>query len=66
LRSRRVTPNMKALEQMADRMENLRSRIAEVEQDPLLSSECARLRGELRKLIIVTQENANSLRRHCN
>ncbi len=66
LRSRRVTPNMKALEQMADRMENLRSRIAEVEQDPLLSSECARLRGELRKLIIVTQESPNSLRRRCN
>jgi RNA polymerase primary sigma factor len=65
LRSRRVTPNMKQLEQMADRMENLRSRIAEIESDPLLTSECDRLRRELRKLIVVTQESPTSLRRRC-
>ncbi|MEZ6079089.1 MAG: hypothetical protein R3C56_26475 [Pirellulaceae bacterium] len=39
LRSRRVTPNMKALEQMADRMDSLRSRMAEIEHDELLRSE---------------------------
>jgi RNA polymerase primary sigma factor len=65
LRSRRVTPNMKALEQMADRMEGLRSRIAEIEHDDLLRSDCERLRGELRKLILVTQESPVSLRRRC-
>jgi RNA polymerase primary sigma factor len=65
LRSRRVTPNMKLLEQMADRMDNLRSRIAEIEHDPLLNSECDRLRHELRKLIVVTQESPRSLRRRC-
>lgn len=65
LRSRRVTPNMKALEQMADRMEALRSRIAEIEHDDLLRSDCERLRGELRKLILVTQESPVSLRRRC-
>jgi RNA polymerase primary sigma factor len=65
LRSRRVTPNMKALEQMADRMDSLRSRMAEIEHDELLRSEYERLRGELRKLILVTQESPNSLRRRC-
>ncbi len=65
LRSRRVTPNMKLLEQMADRMDNLRARITEIEHDCTLSNECDRLRRELRKLIIVTQESPNSLRRRC-
>ncbi len=65
LRSRRVTPNMKQLEQMADRMENLRTRIAELEQDSMLAGECTRLRHELRKLIVVTQESPSSLRRRC-
>lgn len=65
LRSRRVTPNMKALEQMADRMDALRSRMAEIEHDELFRSEYERLRGEMRKLIIVTQESPTSLRRRC-
>ncbi len=65
LRSRRVTPNMKALEQMADRMDGLRSRMAEIEHDELFRSEHERLRGELRKLILVTQESPSSLRRRC-
>lgn len=65
LRSRRVTPNMKALEQMADHMDALRSRMAEIEHDELLRSEYERLRGELRKLILVTQESPSSLRRRC-
>lgn len=66
LRSRRVTPNMKALEQMADRMELLRGRISELEQDDSFVSECQRLRMELRKLILITQESPSSLRRRCN
>ncbi len=65
LRSRRVTPNMKQLEQMADRMENLRARINEIQHDPMSSHEYDRLRLELRKLIVVTQESPRSLRRRC-
>ncbi len=63
LRSRRVVPNMKLLEQFADRMENLQMRIAELETTPQDSHECERLRGELRKLIVQTQESPQSLRR---
>jgi RNA polymerase primary sigma factor len=66
LRSRRVVPNMKQLEQYADRMENLQGMIAQLSQDPMQASECNRLRGELRKLIILTQESPRSLRRRCN
>jgi RNA polymerase primary sigma factor len=65
LRSRRVIPNMKQLEQIADRMDNLRARVAELEHDPLQALECERLRGELRKLIVQTQESPRSLRRRC-
>ncbi len=65
LRSRRVTPNMKQLEQMADRMENLRARIQELEQEGAAASETQRLRGELRTLIITTQESPRSLRLRC-
>lgn len=65
LRSRRVVPNMKQLEQYADRMENLQGLIATLSQDPMRSTECERLRGELRKLIILTQESPRSLRRRC-
>lgn len=63
LRSRRVVPNMKLLEQFAERMENLQSRIADLATEPQDAPECERLRGELRKLIIQTQESPNSLRR---
>ncbi len=63
LRSRRVVPNMKLLEQFAERMENLQTRIADLATEPQDASECERLRGELRKLIIQTQESPNSLRR---
>lgn len=62
LRSRRVVPNMEQLEGIADRMEQLKSRISELAQEPLQTYECERLRGELRRLIIQTQESPRSLR----
>lgn len=65
LRSRRVIPNMKQLEQYADRMEKLQALIARLSKDPTQAGECGRLRGELRKLIILTQESPRSLRRRC-
>jgi RNA polymerase primary sigma factor len=63
LRSRRVIPNLKQLEQYAERMENLKGRIAELEQQSDCSFECNRMRVELRKLIALTEESPTSLRR---
>ncbi|QDV23048.1 sigma-70 family RNA polymerase sigma factor [Aureliella helgolandensis] len=65
LRSRRVVPNMKQLEQIADRMEILQRRIQELQDEPLQHFECERFRTELRKLIIQTQESPRSLRNRC-
>ena len=65
LRSRRVVPNMKQLEQIADRMEILQRRIEELQDEPLQHFECERFRTELRKLIIQTQESPRSLRNRC-
>jgi RNA polymerase primary sigma factor len=65
LRSRRVVPNMKQLEQYADRMESLKTLIGQLSIDPAGAAECQRLRNELRKLILLTQESPRSLRRRC-
>lgn len=65
LRSKRVVPNLKQLEQYADRMENLQALIARLSQLPEERSECERLQGELRRLIKLTQESPRSLRRRC-
>ncbi len=65
LRSRRVTPNMRQLEQFSSRMDALQMRILELESDPLSASECERLRNELRQLIVTTQESPRSLRNRC-
>ncbi|MBX3422480.1 MAG: sigma-70 family RNA polymerase sigma factor [Pirellulaceae bacterium] len=65
LRSRRVVPNMKQLEQFATRMENLQTLVAELASQPDRQSEYRRLRGELHRLIIVTQESPQALRRRC-
>lgn len=65
LRSRRVIPNMRQLEEMVDRMENLRATIAELSLDPTRSHECERLQREFRKLIVQTEESPRSLRNRC-
>ncbi|MGN6547965.1 MAG: sigma-70 family RNA polymerase sigma factor, partial [Aureliella sp.] len=66
LRSRRIYPLMRQLEQFAQRMQLLRSRIAEIENDPRQASECERLRHELRQIIITTQESPRSLQARCS
>lgn len=66
LRSRRVVPNIKQLSDTADRMDWLGSRIAELEDVPHQHREYERLRGELRRLIVQTQESPRSLRNRCN
>ena len=65
LRSRRVIPNMKQLEEMADRMEALKVRIDILAQNPMQAGECERLQREFRKLILQTEESPRSLRNRC-
>ncbi len=65
LRSRRVIPTMRQLEQFSVRMDALQSRIAVLANDPLSEPECDRLRSELRQLIATTQESPRSLRNRC-
>lgn len=65
LRSRRIYPLMKQLEQFSIRMQLLRTRIAELESDSLQSAECERLRRELRQLIMLTQDSPRSLENRC-
>ena len=62
LRSRRVIPTMRQLEQHSNRMEALQCRLAEIADDPMLQPESDRLRTELRQLIVTTQESPRSLR----
>ena len=62
LRSRRVIPNMEQLEQLADRMDNLKNRIHQLELDPAQAMECDRLKGELRRLIVQVEESPRALR----
>ncbi len=65
LRSRRVIPTMRQLEQHSNRMEALQCRLAEIADDPMLQPESDRLRTELRQLIVTTQESPRSLRNRC-
>jgi RNA polymerase primary sigma factor len=65
LRSRRIYPLMRQLEQFAQRMQLLRSRIADIENDPRQAAECERLRHELRQIILTTQESPRSLLARC-
>jgi RNA polymerase primary sigma factor len=65
LRSKRVQPIMKQLEQYADRMDHVKARIQQMVADGASPSETARLRCELRHLIVLTQESPRSLRARC-
>jgi RNA polymerase primary sigma factor len=61
LRSRRVTPLLKQLEEISKRMNYIRSRLCELGADALSRDEAADLRQELRELMLVTQESPRSL-----
>ncbi|MGN6136489.1 MAG: sigma-70 family RNA polymerase sigma factor, partial [Aureliella sp.] len=65
LRSRRIYPLMRQLEQYAQRMQLLRSRIEQLEGDPMQAAECNRLRRELRQIIMTTQESPRGLQARC-
>ncbi|MFK8115292.1 MAG: sigma-70 family RNA polymerase sigma factor [Rubripirellula sp.] len=61
LRSRRVTPLLKQLEEISSRMNFIRARLAELGTDAISRDEAADLRQELRELMLVTQESPRSL-----
>lgn len=61
LRSRRVTPLLKQLEGISQRMNFIRQRLSELGADAASRDEAADLRQELRELMIVTQESPASL-----
>ena len=65
LRSRRIQPLMRQLEEFAERMEEIRTRLATIQHDPAARDERADLRRELRDLMLMTLESPRSLRQRC-
>jgi RNA polymerase primary sigma factor len=65
LRSRRIQPLMKQLGEFADRMDEIRVRLAAIKHDPAARDERADLRRELRDLMMMTLESPRSLRERC-
>jgi RNA polymerase primary sigma factor len=65
LRSRRVIPLMRQLEQYSQRMDYLQSRIGQLKQTGANSLELNRNIAELRHLVLTTQESPRSLRNRC-
>lgn len=61
LRSRRVTPLLKQLEKISQRMNFIRERLTVLGSDPDSRDEASDLRQELRELMLVTQESPESL-----
>ncbi len=61
LRSRRVTPLLKQLEEISGRMNFIRNRLSVLGHDAMSRDEAADLQQELRELILVTQESPTSL-----
>jgi RNA polymerase primary sigma factor len=65
LRTRRVQPLMRQLEEYLQRMHEIRQRLGQLRHDPLAKDQRALLRKELRDLMMLTQESPRSLRRRC-
>lgn len=65
LRTRRVHPLMKELEQYATRMEQIRNRLENIGDDPKFHEERTNLRRELHGLMMTVQESPRGLRRRC-
>jgi RNA polymerase primary sigma factor len=65
LRTRRVQPLMRQLEEFSGRMDEIRGRLRELGSDPRHKDERANLRRELRDLMLLTQESPRSLRKRC-
>ncbi|MEO8494949.1 MAG: RNA polymerase sigma factor RpoD [Planctomycetota bacterium] len=65
LRTRRVQPLMKELEQFSTRMEYVRGRIAQIGDDATFAAERSRLRRELHDLMMKTQDSPRGLKHRC-
>ncbi|QDT04543.1 RNA polymerase sigma factor SigA [Rubripirellula lacrimiformis] len=61
LRSRRVTPLLKQLEDISQRMTFIRNQLENLGTDAISRDEAADLKQELRELMMVTQESPKSL-----
>jgi RNA polymerase primary sigma factor len=62
LRTRRILPLMKQLEEFSRRMDQIRARLAKIGEDPARRDERADLRRELHDLMLMTLESPQSLR----
>jgi len=65
LRTRRVQPQMRQLEEFSRRMDWIRGRLRMIQHDPRYRDERANLRKELRDLLIIALESPKSLRKRC-
>jgi RNA polymerase primary sigma factor len=65
LRTRRVQPLMRQLEDFSERMQEIRQTLAEIGSRPAAKEQRANLRRELRDLMILTQESPRSLKKRC-
>lgn len=65
LRTRRIQAMMRYLEEASRRMDALREEIARCKGDPTMRPRLAKLRKELRDLMLQTQESPQSLRTRC-
>ena len=65
LRTRRVQPQMRQLQEFSTRMDWIQSRLAEIRHDQSATVEYTNLRREIRNLMLRTQESPQSLRNRC-
>jgi RNA polymerase primary sigma factor len=65
LRTRRIHPMMRQMEEISHRMEQVRNRLSQLRTCPAPMDQRANLRRELRELMILTHESPKSLRRRC-
>ncbi len=65
LRTRRVQPMMRQLEEFCHRMERIATRLAGLKKTDAMKVERANLRKELRELMLLTMETPRRLRKRC-
>ncbi len=66
LRSRRVSPMIKQLQQFADRMDFIRQQLVILKNDPVMAPRRQQLRRELLQLMCLCQESPQSLRKRAS
>ena len=66
LRTRRVQPLIKQMEDYCNRMDEIRHRLGVIQHNPLAKDERADLRRELRDLMMMTLESPSGLRKRCD